>query len=145
MKRILIFTLLFGTLLIVSNTLSYFYDVEGQRGVYTSGFWASKIYPTADFVRSTENDVYIEFSGKPDTEYNFSEIFRILDAPGEPTLSMDGIDFVDFSKHVDINDWVVGMHISQHSNGTYTGTLTIDYQSYPYTTVEIPVKITLEE
>ncbi|MBO8180072.1 MAG: hypothetical protein H0Z19_06275 [Archaeoglobus sp.] len=144
MKRTLIFSLLAGMLILVSGTLSYFYDSEVQRGYFTSGHWASEIYPVESFVLK-ESDVRIVFEGEEGIRYEYDVIFRIVDAPGVPELDWDGENFVEFNLKKDLNDWIVGMVIQPHANGTYNGILKISYPSYPYKVLEIPVTITLEE
>ncbi len=144
MRKVLLFATVIGFMIMISGTLSYFYDVESQRSTFKSGHWASEIYPTASFVKKG-SPVKIEFYGKPYEEYNYETIFRIVDAPGIPKLNWDGDDFIQFSVRKNINDWEVGMHISPQTNGTYAGTLTISFPSYPYRVVEIPVTVMLED
>ncbi len=144
MKKVLAFSLFIGFVMLVSGTISYFYDSEIERGMLMSGHWASKIVPESSIVK-TESDPTIYFKGAENTKYKFNSIFRILDAPGTPRISVENLDFMSVYIKKDVNDFIVGMEMEPMPNGTYIGSIHITYPSYPYKEVRIPVTVAIGE
>ncbi len=144
MKKVLVFSLFVGFVMLTAGTLSYFYDSEIERGMLMSGHWASEIVPESSIVKKESNPT-IYFKGVENTLYKFDSIFRILDAPGTPKISVKNLDFVSIYIKKDINDFVVGMEVKPVPNGTYVGSIQITYPSYPYKEVKIPVTIVIGE
>lgn len=144
MKKVLVFSLFVGFVILTAGTLSYFYDSEVERGMLISGHWASEIVPESSIVKK-RSDPIIYFKGEENTGYKFNSIFRILDAPGTPKISVKNIEFISVYVKKDVNDFVVGMEVAPIPNGTYTGSIEISYPSYPYKKVVVPVTVVIGE
>jgi predicted ribosomally synthesized peptide with SipW-like signal peptide len=153
MRKIFAFTFIVGILFLTSATLSYFYDIESTKAYFNSGHWASELVPGKSGIAikthsgnpgGGNDTLIVVFEGEEGVAYKINDVFRILDAPGVPELSVESIDFASVNLGKDINDFVVGLEIEAHESGIYEGYILIKYPTYPFKNMKIPLKIILE-